>query len=216
VVDASGDTASEEMARKHAATFLRSSPPNRGAQMNAGAAVATGDIVIFQHADTDLGQAHVSALAPALRDPETIGGAFYRKFDNRHPWLMWLERVARFLTRHGGTLYGDQSIFVRRDFFLRMHGFAEIPLMEDVEFSARLRAAGRIAVLDPPVGSSARRHLRKGAWATSIQNGLFILLYKLGVSPFRLHRWYYPASFEASTSGPLLAPVKSERELQSS
>ena len=104
---------------------------------------------------------------------------------------MWLESVARFLTRRGGTLYGDQSIFVRREVFQRLGGFAKIPLMEDVEFSRRLRAAGKIAVLDPPVASSGRRHLRKGAWRTSVQNGLFIVLYKLGVSPHRLHRWYY-------------------------
>jgi hypothetical protein len=107
---------------------------------------------------------------------------------------MWLEAVARFLTRHGGTLYGDQSIFVRHDNFRTLQGFAQIPLMEDIEFSRRLRAAGKIAVLDPPVQSSARRHLRKGAWRTSIQNGLFIVLYNLGVSPHRLHRWYYRAA----------------------
>ena len=118
-----------------------------------------------------------------MADPNVIGGAFFRKFDGRHPRLMWLESVARFLTRHGGTLYGDQSIFVRRDVFMELGGFAKIPLMEDVEFSRRLRGAGKIAVLDPPVQSSARRHLRKGAWRTSIQNGLFIVLYNLGVSP---------------------------------
>jgi hypothetical protein len=71
--------------------------------------------------------------------------------------------------------------------------------MEDVEFSRRLRAAGKIAVLDPPVASSARRHLRKGAWRTTIQNGLFIVLYNVGVSPYRLHRWYYG---DAATSTP--------------
>ena len=109
--------------------------------------------------------------------------------NRRHPRLMWLESVARFLARHGGTLYGDQSIFVRREVFERLGGFAKIPLMEDVEFSKRLRGAGKIAVLDPPVASSGRRHLRKGAWRTTIQNGLFILLYHLGVSPHRLHRW---------------------------
>lgn len=95
------------------------------------------------------------------------------------------------MTRHGGTLYGDQTIFVRRETFLTLGGFAKIPLMEDIEFSRRLRGAGQIAVLDPPVRSSARRHLRKGAWRTSLQNGLFIALYRLGVSPHRLHRWYY-------------------------
>jgi hypothetical protein len=63
--------------------------------------------------------------------------------------------------------------------------------MEDMEFSQRLRRAGRVAVLDPPVESSARRHASGGAWRTSLQNGLFIVLYKCGLSPRYLHRWYY-------------------------
>lgn len=191
VVDASGDGNAERIARSSRATFLTSSAPNRGEQMNLGAAAATGDVMVFQHSDTCLDEAHLSAIEAACADPAIIGGAFFRKFDGRHPRLMWLESVARFLTSHGGTLYGDQSIFVRREIFLKLGGFAKIPLMEDVEFSRRLRAAGKIALLDPPVQSSARRHLHKGAWKTSIQNGLFIVLYNLGVSPHRLHRWYY-------------------------
>lgn len=191
VVDASGDATSERIALSSGATFLTSSAPNRGEQMNLGAAAATGDVIVFQHSDTNLDEAHLVAIEEALADPAIIGGAFFRKFDGRHPRLMWLESVARFLTSHGGTLYGDQSIFVRRDVFVKLGGFAKIPLMEDVEFSRRLRAAGKIAVLDPPVESSARRHLRKGAWRTSVQNGLFIVLYNFGVSPHRLHRWYY-------------------------
>ena len=191
VVDASGDGEAERIALSCGATFVPSPFPNRGEQLNLGAAAAMGDVIVFQHSDTDLENAHVAAIEAALSDPQVIGGAFFRKFDGRHPRLMWLESVARFLTRHGGTLYGDQSIFVRRNNFRTLRGFAKIPLMEDVEFSRRLRAAGKIAVLDPPVQSSARRHLRKGAWRTSIQNGLFIVLYNLGVSPHRLHRWYY-------------------------
>ena len=191
VVDASGDGHGERLALSSGATFIASANPNRGEQMNLGAAAASGDVIVFLHSDTNLEDGHLGAIQIALADPEIIGGAFFRKFDGRHPRLMWLESVARFLTSHGGTLYGDQSIFVRRDVFRQLGGFARIPLMEDVEFSRRLRAAGKVAVLDPPVQSSARRHLRKGAWRTSIQNGLFIVLYKLGVSPHRLHRWYY-------------------------
>jgi len=191
VVDASGAGESEEIVLSCGATFVAAPAPNRGEQMNLGAEAASGDVIVFQHSDTDLEDAHLAAIETALSDPQIIGGAFYRKFDDRHPRLMWLEAVARFLTRHGGALYGDQTIFVRRDVFMALHGFARIPLMEDVEFSRRLRAAGKIAVLDPPVLSSARRHLRKGAWRTSLQNGLFIVLYRLGVSPHRLHRWYY-------------------------
>ncbi|MEY2497570.1 MAG: hypothetical protein QOD12_1126 [Verrucomicrobiota bacterium] len=191
VVDAGGDPEAERIALSSGATFIGCPSPNRGEQMNLGAAAASGDAIIFQHSDTDLAEAHIAAIECALSDPAVIGGAFFRKFDGRHPRLMWLESVARFLTRHGGTLYGDQSIFVRRDVFTKLGGFAKIPLMEDVEFSRRLRAAGSVAVLDPPVQSSGRRHFRKGAWRTSIQNGLFIVLYNLGVSPHRLHRWYY-------------------------
>ena len=191
VVDASGDGEAERIALASGATFVPSPAPNRGEQMNLGAAAASGDVIVFLHSDTKLEEAHLAAIQAALADREVVGGAFFRKFDGRHPRLMWLESVARFLTSHGGTLYGDQSIFVRRDLFLELGGFAKIPLMEDVEFSRRLRSAGKIAVLDPPVQSSARRHLRKGAWRTSIQNGLFIVLYNLGVSPHTLHRWYY-------------------------
>jgi rSAM/selenodomain-associated transferase 2 len=191
VVDASGDEKAERIALASGATFLACPRPNRGEQMNLGAAASSGAVLLFQHCDTCLEDAHLEAIEIALGDPKVVGGAFFRKFDGRHPRLMWLESVARFLTRRGGTLYGDQSIFVRRDVFQRLGGFAKIPLMEDVEFSRRLRAAGKIAVLDPPVASSARRHVRKGAWRTTIQNGLFIALYHLGVSPHRLHRWYY-------------------------
>ena len=70
-------------------------------------------------------------------------------------------------------------------------GFAPIPLMEDMEFSRRLWRAGKVVVLDPPVETSTRRHVARGAWRTSIQNGLFIMLYQCGLSPHRLHRWYY-------------------------
>ena len=191
VADASGEAATEKIARECGAILLKCSAPNRGAQMNAGAMFATGDVVLFQHADTELTEAHLRAIAEALHDSRIVGGAFYRKFDERHPRLRWLEQVARWLSRNGGTLYGDQSVFVRREVFSQLGGFAKIPLMEDVDFSRRLRAAGTTAVLDPPVRTSARRHAREGAWKTSILNGLFILLYKWGVSPSRLHGWYY-------------------------
>lgn len=205
VVDASGGDESERIVLSCGATFIPAPTANRGEQMNLGAEAASGDVIIFQHSDTDLENEHLVAIETALSDPQIIGGAFFRKFDGRHPRLMWLESVARFLTRRGGTLYGDQSIFVRRDVFRALHGFANIPLMEDVEFSGRLRAFGKVAVLDPPVQSSARRHLRKGAWRTSIQNGLFIVLYNLGVSPHRLHRWYYRATESSPKRDTLLS-----------
>ena len=143
----------------------------------------------------------------ALLDPTVICGAFYRKFDARHPRLRWLEKAARFLSRHGGTFFGDQSLFVRRETFAALGGFAPIPLMEDVEFSRRLHRAGKVVVLDPPMASSTRRHLSRGTWRTSIQNGLFILLYRCGVSPERLHRWYYRDQLASPNESTLPAQV---------
>ncbi len=191
VVDASADLRTDAIAQACGATYLRCAEPNRGAQMNLGGMQAAGDVLIFQHADTELTDQHLRALTLAMADRAIVGGAFHRKFDDRHPRLKWLDLIARHLARNGGTLYGDQSIFVRRETFRRLDGFAEIPLMEDMEFSRRLRAAGKTVVLDPPIRSSARRHTRCGSWRSSIQNGLFIVLYKLGVSPVRLHYWYY-------------------------
>ena len=191
VADASPHSATAESARTAGVIYLRAPQPNRGAQMNLAAENATGDVLIFHHADSILTLAHLAAIERALRDPETIGGAFYRKFDGRHPRLRWLEVAGRFLTRHGGIFFGDQSVFVRRETFRALGGFAPIPLMEDVEFSRRLRRSGRVAVLDPPLQSSHRRHLERGPWRTSLQNGLFIVLYKCGLSPADLHRRYY-------------------------
>ena len=193
VADASEAAECREIAAASFARVVRCPAPSRGGQMNAGAAVATGDLLVFHHADSILTQGHVEALRSLKDRPEVVGGAFHRKFSDRHWWLRWLERVNRVLSTHGGTLYGDQTLFVRRAPFARMGGFAEIPLMEDVEFSKRLRRLGPVVVLDPPMASSVRRFERLGAWRTSVQNGAALLLFRFGVSPRWLHAWYYRA-----------------------
>jgi rSAM/selenodomain-associated transferase 2 len=209
VVDASDDPRTGQLAGETGARLLQCSSPNRGEQMNLGASAATGDVLVFHHADAELTDAHLAAIETTMTDARIIGGAFYRRVDGRHPRLMWLEQFARFLTRNGGTLFGDQSVFVQREVFLALGGFAKIPLMEDVEFSRRLRAAGQIAVLDPPVQSSSRRHIECGAWRASMQNGAFIVLYKLGVSPHRLHRWYYRLRQDLPTASEITTQINS-------
>ncbi len=201
IVDVAGESELEFPAVENRMKLLHCATPSRGGQMNLGAAAATSDVLIFQHADTEFRREHFRAVENAMRDAAIVGGAFYRKFDERHPHLFWLEGFARNLTRNGGTLFGDQTVFVRREIFERLGGFAQIPLMEDVEFSRRLRAAGRVVILDPPVQTSARKHVNR-AWRTTIQNGLFLLLFKLGVSPQRLHAWYY-----ATNAPPQLEPA---------
>ena len=166
--------------------------PNRGRQMNCGAAAATGDVLLFQHTDTELNLAHLQAIERALSaDAQLVGGAFHRKFDPRHRSRQWLVPLVRRWQAWRRNFYGDQSIFVRRAHFQAMGGYAEIALMEDIEFSARLKRSGKVIVLDPSLLSSARRHRRHGKLLVTFENFALIALFKLGVSPDRLHRWYY-------------------------
>lgn len=175
--------------------------PNRGRQMNLGARNAGGEWLLFHHADSELTRAHVHVLA-SLRG--AVGGAFHRKFDERHPHCRWIEPIERWRNQHRGALFGDQSIFVRRAHFEKLGGFAEIPLMEDIEFSKRLRRSGPIALLDPPIATSTRKHAAHGAWKTTLTNATLIFLYNLGVSPDRLHAWYYGIRKPAETPTPAL------------
>ena len=150
----------------------------------------------FHHADSELRYEHLEALTSMARNDRIVGGVFHRRFDNRHSWMIRWERLLRHISATTGPLFGDQSIFVRADIFHKMGGFADIPIMEDVEFSRRLRRIGRIALLDPPLWSSPRRFRSLGNVRTSALNAAFIALFYLGVSPDKLHRWYYRPHFE--------------------
>ena len=191
VADASNDDTCADLTLAHGAKLVRCNRPSRGLQMNAGAQAASGRMLLFQHADTELTQSLVDSVRGASEDDRVVGGAFHRKFDDRHANLRWLESVARVWARIGGSFYGDQSIFVRRSVFEALDGFAEIPLMEDLDMCRRLRKRGRTVLLDPPIASSPRHAKRYGSWRTSIRNASLISLFHLGVSPEVLHRWYY-------------------------
>jgi GT2 family glycosyltransferase len=172
------------------AIFVQNAKPNRGLQLNKGAQIATADWLLFHHADAELRPEHIQALAE-LEQMDVIGGAFHRQFDERHPHLCFLEKFERWHSRAFGTLYGDQSIFVRRKHFARIGGFAAIPLMEDVDLSRKLRRSGKIKLLDPPVRSCARMQIAQGAWRVTLRNLLFLILFRCGVPAARLHTWYY-------------------------
>ena len=171
--------------------FCVSPEVGRGIQMNCGAEFAVGGVLLFHHADSILTEDHIAALAWAMRDARIVGGAFHRKFDGRHPHLKCLESLERLHCNLFGTLYGDQSLFVRKSHFQDLGGFASIPLMEDVEFSKRLRRSGKVIVLDPPMQTSGRKHQKEGAWKVTLQNMLLLLLFRCGVPAKTLHAWYY-------------------------
>ena len=171
--------------------IVHCSRPGRGHQMNEGARVACGDVLLFHHADTELTDAHFESLHAAMTDLAVAGGAFRRHFDERHPHLRWLEPWEALRCRLFGPLFGDQSIFVRRAVFEALGGYADVPLMEDVEFTCRLRKRSGLKLLVPSIRTSPRKHLEQGCWRTTLTNAVFLLLYACGVTPGRLHGWYY-------------------------
>lgn len=195
VADASRDEACRDVAAENSfvryVRYVRCPQPNRGAQMNAGAAAASGDLLLFHHVDVPLTAGHCRAARVTAAHPHFSAGAYYRKFDPSHRGRQWLEGFVRAYNRRGGALYGDQSLFILKRDFDRHGGFRDIPLMEDVEFTLRLRRNGGVELIDPPVMPSARRHARRGSLWTTLFNLWIVTAFRAGVSPHTLHRWYY-------------------------
>ena len=165
----------------------------RGKQLNRGAEAATGEVLLFLHADTVLPPEALGQIERLLRDGAIAGGAFDLAIDSPRPVFRLIERVASLRSRLTRIPYGDQAIFLRRDCFRTLGGFREIPLMEDVDLMRRLRKSGRrIAILTACVVTSARRWEKEGALYTTLRNWLLVSLFLLGVDAGRLARWYRP------------------------
>jgi rSAM/selenodomain-associated transferase 2 len=169
-----------------------SAPPGRAGQMNAGARAAGGDVLLFLHADTRLPSGAARAIAEALHDPRTAGGRFDVRLDSTRPLLRLVEAMMNVRSRWSGICTGDQAVFVRRSVFEAMGGYPDISLMEDVEFTRRLKRCGRVAALRLRVTTSARKWEREGILHTIALMWALRFLYWIGVSPARLHRLYYP------------------------
>jgi uncharacterized protein len=163
-------------------------PRGRAAQMNAGAAAAAGEYLLFLHADTLLPAGFDQLVRNTLEHPDITVGAFRLDLDAQHAGLRVIERTTWFRCRVMGLPYGDQALFVRAGDFRRIGGYPEIGMMEDYELVRRLASSGRVEVLDQPVLSSARRWLARGFWRTTVENQLAILGHELGVVSGRLAR----------------------------
>jgi rSAM/selenodomain-associated transferase 2 len=175
------------------AVSLLTSPPGRARQMNAGAATSRSDVLLFLHADTLLPDDAKRVIQTALADSSYIGGRFDVQFDRPSVWGFMISALMNVRSRLTGIATGDQAIFVRKDVFHRLGGYPEIPVMEDVAFTTRLKRVGQVAILRAKVTTSFRRWERCGPLRTILLMWMLRLLYRLGVSPHRLAR-LYPAA----------------------
>jgi rSAM/selenodomain-associated transferase 2 len=162
----------------------------RARQMNAGAAAAHGDVLVFVHADTRVPGTFARDIASVLRDPGVAGGRFDVELDGSSLALRLLGRLISLRSRIMRSATGDQAIFVRRQIFDMLGGFAEIDLCEDIDFVRRLKRTGRLACLRSRVITSARRWRQNGTLRTVLRMWLIKLLFLSGVSPARLRRHY--------------------------
>jgi rSAM/selenodomain-associated transferase 2 len=189
VVDGRSSDGTREICRKWGVEIL-TAPRGRAAQMNCGAARASGDVLLFLHADTRLPPTAFSDIRRALRDPRCVGGRFDVRLDGDHWMLRVIGAMISLRSRLSKVGTGDQGIFVRRARFEEMGGFPEIPLMEDIAFCRALKRLGVVACLKSKVITSARRWESDGVWRTIFRMWTLKSLYLLGVSPQRLKQFY--------------------------
>lgn len=161
----------------------------RARQMNAGASIATGEILLFLHADTLITPESLDNVRKALSEPGVSGGAHKLKISSPRLSLKIISAVANFRSGWLGTPYGDQAIFVKREAFERVGGYDDIPIMEDVRFIEALRRIGEIVLIEDYAETSPRRWEKEGVIMTTLRNIALITLYKLGVTPQRLAGW---------------------------
>ncbi len=167
------------------------SKKGRGSQMDKGAEIATGKLLLFLHSDTSLPPNWLDLIIAASEEDNVVGGAFTFKIDGIGFKYWLLEKLVKIRNSTLGLVYGDQAIFIKREVFAKIDGFRSLPLMEDVDCVKRLRQIGKFVVLKEAAVTSKRRWEKNGFLRNSLRNSFYILLYFIGVKPDRLYKQYY-------------------------
>ena len=189
VVDGGSDDHTVEIAKSLGAKVITGTPP-RARQMNRGADQATGEVLVFLHADTRLPEKFEDVIFNSFKEPDMVAGAFELRMDSPAPGLRLIERLANWRSRYLKLPYGDQAIFISSRVFHEIGGFSDIPIMEDFELIRRLRKQGKIVTVPSPVFTSARRWQNFGTLKTTVINQIVIAAYVMGIAPEVIARWY--------------------------
>jgi rSAM/selenodomain-associated transferase 2 len=188
VVD--GGSTDDTVAQAQGADRVLTSPPRRAAQMNHGAAHATGDVLLFLHADCTLQPGALQAAERMLARRGVVAGCFRMTVTSPRRVYRLIDAAATARAWWTGLVYGDQGLFVRRDAFERVGGFPALTFMEDVFISRALGRQGRIVVAPARIYVSDRRWRRVGVARQTLRNWALTALAVAGVHPDRLARWY--------------------------
>jgi rSAM/selenodomain-associated transferase 2 len=190
IVVVDGGSEDDTVALASGAALVVRAPRGRAAQMNAGARAASGGVLWFLHADCLPSERSTRLILECLSDPEVVGGGFRWGLDGSRWYYPAVTAAAHAKNKLRGSLFGDMGIFVRRDAFEELGGYAEIPIFEEVELNRRLKRLGRTVILDEVLPSSDRRLRERGPVRSFIENDVLKVAYALGLSPERLRRFY--------------------------
>lgn len=190
VVDGGSQDETVTLAEQTGVKVIKSSNGGRALQMNAGAAIAQADILLFLHADTQLPANYIEIVQKTLSSPQAIAGAFELAIDGQDLSLRIVEILVKMRSRFLSLPYGDQAIFLTKEVFQDLGGFAKLPIMEDFELVQRLKRQGKIIIAPLAAVTSSRRWQKLGIWQTTIINQLVILGYYLGIPPVKLRNFY--------------------------
>lgn len=162
----------------------------RALQLNHGAAIATGSVLLFLHADTRLPANFADPVLATLSQEKVIAGAFSLAIEDAPPSLRFIAFCANIRSRLLQLPYGDQAIFILKEQFNRIGGFPQLPIMEDYCFVRKAKAFGKIHTLHEKATTSARRWQRLGIMRTTLINQLVVVGFALGVQPEKLRSLY--------------------------
>ena len=190
VVDGGSVDRTAETARQFGAELIVE-PTSRGKRLNLGAAAATGDFLLFLHCDTRLPHNFTDVIHRTLARPGTAAGAFRLRIGAPGIGFRLVEQGANLRSRLLQLPYGDQGIFLRRETFTQVGGFAELPIMEDLELIRRLKSCGAVRTAPEAVTTSARRWRELGIIRTTFINQAMLIGLSLGRNPHTLRQWYY-------------------------
>jgi len=190
IVADGGSTDKTVLLARLIATHVITSATGRAYQMNAGAQKATGDLLLFIHADSKITPEGFNRMLKKMVPTGPVGGAFSLQIESKKISLRLISSIATWRSKYLNLVYGDQTIFVLADMFKKMGGFSLIPICEDLDFFRRLSRQGTVILLEEKANTSARRWINEGILYTTLRNITIGSLFLLGFSPYILSKWY--------------------------